>query len=149
MRKRCHSTSSHGLSLFAGGELVAFMCVLVHWIDVGGMVVGSCAPVGPTEIYQEGIQYRSVKLWSRGEPCRDIYRIIEYNTRFPRMLLGDIESQLAGCLMGRDLIGKQIEKYGLSAVRAAIELMWQRAEAAARAARGILVWFWRASAPAE
>ena len=120
--------------VFAGGELVAFMCVLVHWIDVGGMVVGSCAPVGPTEIYQEGIQYRSVKLWSRGEPCRDIYRIIEYNTRFPRMLLGDIESQLAGCLMGRDLIAKQIEKYGLSAVRGAIGLMWNRSEAAARAA---------------
>jgi N-methylhydantoinase B len=120
--------------VFAGAELVAFMCVLVHWIDVGGMVVGSCAPVGPTEIYQEGIQYRSVKLWSRDKPCRDIYRIIENNTRFPRMLLGDIESQLAGCLLGRDLIAKQIEKYGLASLRAAIELMWQRSEAAARAA---------------
>ncbi len=119
--------------VFAGSECVAFMCVLVHWIDVGGMVVGSCAPVGPTEIFQEGIQFRSVKLWSRGEARKDIYRIIEYNTRFPRMLLGDIESQLAGCLMGRDLIAAQIEKYGLEAVRASVELMWRRSEAAARA----------------
>lgn len=120
--------------VFTGGELVAFMCVLVHWIDVGGMVVGSCAPVGPTEIYQEGIQYRSVKLWARGEPCKDVYRIIEYNTRFARMLLGDIESQLAGCLMGRDLIAAQVTKYGLTSVQAAIELMWERSEEAARAA---------------
>jgi N-methylhydantoinase B len=120
--------------VFAGGECVAFMCVLVHWIDVAGMVVGSCAPVGPTEIHQEGIQYRSVKLWSRGEPMKDIYRIIEINTRFPRMLLGDIESQLAGCLMGRDLIAAQIEKYGLETFRASVELMWRRSEAAARAA---------------
>ena len=120
--------------VFAGDECVAFMCVLVHWIDVGGMVVGSCAPVGPTEIYQEGIQFRSVKLWSRGKPLKDIYRIIENNTRFPRMLLGDIEFQLAGCLMGRDLIAAQVEKYGLSAVRASVELMWRRSEAAARAA---------------
>ncbi len=120
--------------VFAGAECVAFMCVLVHWIDVGGMVVGSCAPVGPTEIYQEGIQFRSVKLWSRGKPQKDIYRIIENNTRFPRMLLGDIESQLAGCLMGRDLIAAQVGKYGLDAVRASIELMWRRSEAAARAA---------------
>ena len=120
--------------VFFGSECVAFMCVLVHWIDVGGMVVGSCAPVGPTEIYQEGIQFRSVKLWSRGKPQKDVYRIIENNTRFPRMLLGDIESQLAGCLMGRDLIAAQVEKYGLEAVRASVELMWRRSEAAARAA---------------
>ena len=120
--------------VFRSAELVAFMCVLVHWIDVGGMVVGSCAPVGPTEIYQEGIQYRSVKLWSRGKPAKDIYRTIEINTRFPRQLLGDIESQLAGCLMGRDLIAAQVEKYGLEPVRASIELMWKRSEAAARAA---------------
>ena len=120
--------------VFAGTECVAFMAVLVHWIDVGGMVVGSCAPVGPTEIYQEGIQYRSIKLWSRGKPVKDVYRIIEYNTRFPRMLLGDIESQLAGCLLGRDLIAGVITKYGLTSVRAAVELMWQRSESAARAA---------------
>jgi len=120
--------------VFVGDELVAFMCVLVHWIDVSGMVVGSCAPVGPTEIFQEGIQYRSVKLWSRGKPMKDVYRIIENNTRFPRMLLGDIESQLAGCLMGRDLIAGVISKYGLATVKGAIELMWSRSEAAARAA---------------
>ncbi len=120
--------------VFDGGECVAFMCVLVHWIDVGGMVVGSISPVGATEIYQEGIQYRSVKLWSRGEPMKDVYRIIENNTRFPRQLLGDIESQLAGCLMGRDLIAAQVQKYGLATVRGAIELMWRRSEAAARAA---------------
>jgi len=120
--------------VFVGAELVAFMCVLVHWIDVGGMVVGSCAPVGPTEIYQEGIQYRSIKLWSRGKPAKDVYRIIENNTRFPRQLLGDVESQLAGCLLGRDLIAGVVAKYGLGEVRASIELMWQRSEAAARAA---------------
>ena len=120
--------------VFECGACVAFMCVLVHWIDVGGMVVGSIAPVGATEIYQEGIQYRSVKLWSSGESMKDVYRIIENNTRFPRQLLGDIESQLAGCLMGRDLIAAQVRKYGIETVRGAIELMWQRSEAAARAA---------------
>lgn len=115
-------------------ELFGFMAVLVHWLDVGGRVVGSCATSGSTDIFQEGIQFRSAKLWSAGKPVRDMYRMIEYNTRFPRMLLGDVESQLAGCLMGRDMIGKVIEKYGLTTVRAAIELMWDRSEAAARAA---------------
>src|SRR6476646_2974290 len=43
-------------------ELVAFMCVLVHWIDIGGAVVGSCTSTRTTEIFQEGIQFRSTKL---------------------------------------------------------------------------------------
>jgi N-methylhydantoinase B len=120
--------------IHAGSELVGFMAVLVHWVDVGGIAVGSCAPVGTTEIFQEGVQFRSVKLWSRGQPVRDMYRTIEVNTRFPRMLFGDLEAQLAGCLLGRDMTVALVEKYGLPTVQAAIELMWSRSEQAARAA---------------
>jgi N-methylhydantoinase B len=65
---------------------------------------------------------------------RDIYRIVEDNTRFPQMLMGDLESQLAGCLRGRDMMAALVEKYGLDSVRGAITLMWDRSEAAARAA---------------
>jgi len=115
-------------------ELFGFMCVLVHWIDIGGRVVGSAAMSGSTDIFQEGIQFRSTKLWSRGEPCRDIYRMIEINSRFPRMLLGDIESQLAGCLMGKEMIVGLVAKYGADTVDGAIAYMWDRSEAASRAA---------------
>lgn len=41
-----------------------------------------------------------------------MYRIIENNTRFPRELLGDIEAQLGGCLLGRDLTQVMADKYG-------------------------------------
>ena len=115
-------------------ELVAFMCVLVHWIDIGGAVVGSCTSTRTTEIFQEGIQFRSTKLWSRGQPNKDIYRIIEVNTRFPRMLFGDLEAQLAGCFLGRDMVVELVDKYGLDDFRASIDLMWRRSEAIARSA---------------
>lgn len=117
-----------------GAELLGFMAVLVHWIDIGGMVVGSAATSRTTDIFQEGIQFRSVKLWSRGNPVKDVYRIIESNTRFPRMLMGDVQSQLAGCLLGKEMFIAVINKYGLEAVRASIELMWERSESAARQA---------------
>jgi N-methylhydantoinase B len=123
--------------IFAGpkdDELVGFMAIIVHWIDIGGMIVGSATASGTTDIYQEGVQYRSVKLWSRGKRNDDIYRIIEGNTRFPQAMRGDVESQLAGCLLGRDMVKAVVNKYGLQTVRAAIELMWQRSEASARAA---------------
>jgi N-methylhydantoinase B len=119
-------------------RLFGFMAVLVHWIDIGGRNVGSSSGSGNTEIFQEGIQFRSVKLMSEGRPVREMYRMIEANTRFPRLLLGDVESQLSGCLAGRDMIVALIEKYGLDTVNAAVELMWDRSEAASRAAiRGL------------
>lgn len=116
------------------GRLFGFMCVLVHWIDVGGMVPGSCLSTTTTDIFQEGIQFRSTKLWSRGKPVKDIYRIIEINTRFPHMAMGDLESQLAGCLLGKSKLEEVIAKYSFDTVRAAVELMWDRSERAARAA---------------
>ncbi|HSV82833.1 MAG TPA: hydantoinase B/oxoprolinase family protein [Ramlibacter sp.] len=116
------------------GELIGFMAVLMHWVDIGGMVIGSAASVGTTEIYQEGIQFRSVKLWSAGKPNDDIVRIIEINTRFKHMLMGDIQSQLAGCLLGRDLFAAMIAKYTWEDVRSTIDLMWKRSEEKTRAA---------------
>ncbi len=114
--------------------LFGFMCVLVHWIDVGGIAVGSCLSSSTTDIFQEGVQYRSVKLWNRGEPQKDIYRIIAVNTRFPHMALGDLESQLAACLLGKDKIVALLEKYGVDTVTQAVEIMWEKAEFAAREA---------------
>lgn len=116
------------------GELVAFMAIIVHWLDIGGWAVGSAAPTGTTDIFQEGIQFRSIKLWSEGKRVEDVYRIIELNSRFPRMLLGDIESQLSGCLLGRDLIRGLVEKYSLATFRGTVDLIWRRSEAAAREA---------------
>ena len=114
------------------GRLFGFMCVLVHWIDVGGVVPGSCLSTETTEIFQEGIQFRATKLWSRGKPMRDIYRIIEVNTRFPHMAMGDLESQLAGTLLGKAKLEELLAKYGMDQVRIAVELMWQHSERAAR-----------------
>lgn len=122
--------------IFAAGraEPVAFMAVLVHWIDVGGRYVGSSASNDTTDIFQEGIQFRSVKLRRRGEKVPEIYRIIEANTRFPGALSGDIGAQLSGCLMGARLFRDCIERYGLDTVDAAIAALWRHSEAAARAA---------------
>src|SRR5262245_49093658 len=45
--------------------LIGFMVVVMHWIDVGGRDVGSTSKFA-TDIFQEGIQFRTVKLRSRG-----------------------------------------------------------------------------------
>lgn len=117
-----------------GRRLIAFMCILAHWIDVGGRYVGSSASNDTTDIFQEGIQFRTVKLRRAGQPVAEIYRMIEYNTRFPYMTLGDCDAQLSGCLKGRALFEAMLQKYGTETVLSAVDSIWQQSEAAARAA---------------
>jgi len=109
------------------GHLIGFFAINVHWIDIGGAVPHS------TDIFMEGLQLRSIKLVSNGEPIEEVYRLIENNTRQPAELLGDIAAQLAGCLLGRDLTVALAEKYGVAAFLCALDLILDRSEAAARA----------------
>jgi len=112
--------------------LFGFMAIVVHWVDVGGIVVGSCLSSDTRDVFQEGIQFHTVKLFSKGEPVQDMYRMIRANTRFPEMALGDLESQVAGCFMGRDMVLDVLAKYGLPKVRRSIENFWDEAEAEVR-----------------
>jgi len=114
-------------------ELIGFMVVVMHWIDVGGRDVGSISKFA-TDIFQEGIQFRTVKLHSHGERVQEIYRMIEHNTRFPIEMMGDINSQIGGCLLGRDSVAELAGRYGSATFRRSIETIWNQSEAEARAA---------------
>ncbi len=113
--------------------LMGFMVVVMHWIDIGGSEIGSLSQFS-TDIFQEGIQFRTVKIYARGEPVPEIYRMIEHNTRFPVEMLGDINSQIGGCLMGRDSVAELIGRYGTDTFRASLDIIWNQSEAEARTA---------------
>jgi N-methylhydantoinase B len=119
--------------IFAGPEskreLIGFFSINCHWIDIGG----DFGSFSAGDIFTEGLQLRSIKLWSKGEPIEEVYRIIETNSRFPAELMGDIKAQLAGCFLGRDLTAKLAEKFGLDTFRNAIEIILDQCEAAMRA----------------
>jgi N-methylhydantoinase B len=108
-------------------SLIGFFAINVHWIEIGGIQTNS------TDIFMEGLQLRSIKMWSKGEPIEEVYRIIENNTRMPLELMGDIAAQLAGCLLGRDLTAELANKYGIPTFRRAVEFILDQSEAAARA----------------
>jgi N-methylhydantoinase B len=115
------------------GDLFGFMAIVVHWADVGGKAIGSFTANDSTDIFQEGTQFRTLKLWSRGRRVEEIYRVVESNTRFPDLVMGDLEAQLAGCMLGRDLFSQTVARHGSATLRAAIERIWAQSEAAARA----------------
>src|SRR5215831_5413149 len=121
--------------IYAGherGTLIGFFAINVHWIEIGGVRTDS------TDIFMEGLQLRSIKLWSNGEPIEEVYRIIENNTRMPNELMGDIAAQLAGCLLGRDLTAELANKYGIPIFDRAVELILDQSEEAARAFIGAM-----------
>jgi N-methylhydantoinase B len=116
--------------IYAGpqrADLIGFFAINVHWIDIGGITPRS------SDIFMEGLQLRSIKLWSKGEAIQEVYRIIENNTRFPVELLGDIAAQHAGCVLGRNLTQELADKYGMGTFLAALEIILDQSEAAARA----------------
>jgi N-methylhydantoinase B len=115
--------------IFGGAQrtvLIGFFAINMHWIDIGGSVPRS------TDIFMEGLQFRSIKLRSKDEPIEEVYRIIENNTRFPTQLMGDIGAQLSGCLAGRDLVAGLAAKYGVSTFRRAVDTILDQTEASVR-----------------
>ena len=116
--------------IYAGARreiLIGFFAINVHWIDIGGSTPRS------SDIFMEGLQLRSIKLWSKGEPIEEVYRIIENNTRFPVELLGDIAAQHAGCMLGRDLTSALADKYGVGTFLGSVKTILNQSESAARA----------------
>jgi N-methylhydantoinase B len=118
----------------AAKKPIAYMAVTVHWIDVGGRYPGSCLGTDMTDLFQEGMHLRSVKLYKRGELNAEVLRIIEYNNRLPEMLLGDIAAQYAGCVKGRQLFEELLARHGEDVLLEAVETIWHKSEDAARAA---------------
>ena len=114
-------------------EAIAFMVVVMHWIDIGGREIGSTSKFA-TDIFQEGIQFRTVRLYAKGVPVADMFRMIQHNTRFPVEVMGDINSQIGGCIMGRDAIEDLVRRYGAPTFRTALDMIWGLSEEAARAA---------------
>ena len=103
--------------VFAGDELVGFACTTAHHGDVGGRLPGSSA-CDNTEIFQEGIRLPWLRLYDRGEPVEDVFKIIEANVRIPRMTLGDLGAQTAACSVAERALLELVERYGVERLAA-------------------------------
>ena len=117
---------------FHAGKLVAFAANRAHWVDVGGMRVGFGSNA-TTEIFQEGLQFRSLKIYEAGKPNETLWQIIRDNVRFPDSSLGDLRAQVASCQLGARRFGELVARYGFDTVQTCIEAIWDNAEREARA----------------
>ncbi len=103
--------------IFVGGEVFAFSVVIAHHTDMGGRVAGSNA-ADSTEIFQEGLRISPMRLFEAGKPNEVLFEIIRRNVRLPDLVIGDLESQMATCLVGEREILKLANRYGAETLSA-------------------------------
>ncbi len=108
------------MPIYYKDHLIGFAINKGHWSEVGGMHFGSWTS-DSTEIFQEGTQYPSVKLFIEGKPNRDVIEIIKYNSRLPEFTIGDMEAQVASLKVASRRVISLIEKYGLESVLDAMD----------------------------
>ena len=116
---------------FHDGELVGFAASRAHWVDIGGMRIGF-GSYATSEVFAEGLQMRSLKIYDAGRRNDTLWQIIEDNTRFPAAALGDMRAQIACAQLGARRYGELIARYGRATVEAAIARIWDQADAKVR-----------------
>ncbi|WP_408007537.1 hydantoinase B/oxoprolinase family protein [Pseudalkalibacillus sp. A8] len=115
------------MPIFFNGKLVAFSVNKAHWTEVGGKDPGSFTS-DSTEIYQEGLQFPGVKLFSKGELNKAIVDIIKANVRFPNLSIGDMWAQVAALRTGAKRFIELCEKHDEHQMLSAIEHLLNHGE---------------------
>jgi len=86
--------------VFDAGEIVAYLVIRAHWADIGGSAPTSLNWRART-IFEEGIQYRGLRVMREGQIVPEVLATIQANTRAPAAITGDLMAQIAGCNLGR------------------------------------------------
>ena len=117
---------------FHKGKVAAFAANRAHWVDVGGMRTGF-GNSQTYEIYHEGLQMRSVKIYEAGKRNDGVWQIITDNIRFPESSLGDLRAQIAACHIGERRLSELLSRFSMQTVNDCIAASWDQGEMEARA----------------
>jgi N-methylhydantoinase B len=121
------------LPIFWEGRVIAFASVRAHWVDIGGKDPGGWN-ADTTEIYQEGLQIPTLKLYRRGELNDELVRLICLNIRTPEPVLGDMRAQVAAAHLGAQRFLELVRKFGPETVFESIHAIWDQSEQRVRQA---------------
>lgn len=104
--------------LWIDGQIAGYVGNIAHMAEIGGMAPGSFAATA-TDIYQEGLRLPPVRLFRRGEPVRDIWRIMLSNHRTPANSWGDLHAMLGSLRVGERRLRQLFEERGVDALNEA------------------------------
>ena len=115
---------------FRGETLVGFFGNTCHVLDIGGIGLSTDG----RSMFEEGLLVPITKLYARGEPNAELFRIIAANVRAPEPVLGDIHAQVAGNDVGVARLVDFMDAFGLDSLEELGDEIIARSERAMRTA---------------
>ena len=124
-----HNSPYHGAShgpdigicipVFYQEELIGFSVTTAHHLDIGASTPGSCGIVDAVDAYAEGLQFKAIKVYEKGKKNRYVWDLLMDNIRAPKMVVGDIEAQIAAAKIGATRYIELLDKFGVDTIYAA------------------------------
>ena len=105
------------IPVFWKGELVGFSANTAHHIDIGAATPGLIIDI--RDVYAEGMLFSGIKLYRKGERNDAIWQFMESNSRTAKMLIDDIEAQIASARLGEQRMKELISEYGVDTFKSA------------------------------
>jgi N-methylhydantoinase B len=116
--------------IFRDSELLAFFGNTCHALDVGGRGLGADA----RQVYEEGLFVPVTRLFIKGEPNEELFRLIRANVRAPFEVVGDLYAQAGSNDVGGARLIEMIEEFGLGDIEPLSDEICTRSERATREA---------------
>jgi N-methylhydantoinase B len=116
--------------IFRDGRIVAYFGNCCHALDVGGRGLGADG----RQVYEEGLFVPVTRLFRRGEPNEELFRIIRANVRTPFEVIGDLYAQAASNDVGGARLVEMVEEFDLGDIESLSDEICSRSERAMREA---------------
>lgn len=105
--------------VFVGDEIVAFVNIMAHQLDMGGSVPGGFSGT-KTNTYENGLVISPRALFKQDAPVRDAFGLLLDNVRFGGVIEPDLHNMNAALRLGERLVVESAEKYGVEALHGAM-----------------------------
>lgn len=116
--------------IFREGRIVAYFGNCCHALDVGGRGLGADA----RQVYEEGLFVPVTRLFVRGDPNQELFRLVRSNVRAPFEVVGDLYAQAGSNEVGGARLVEMIEEFGLEDIEELSDEICTRSENAMREA---------------
>jgi len=117
--------------VFHGDELVGFTTQFGNLLDVGGSVFGSM-PTAARSIFEEGVRFPPVKLYSGGELNGALVKVLARNSRAPDAAVADLMALCTATALGEQRIVELCDRFGRETYLEACEALLDRTREAVR-----------------
>ena len=116
---------------FEEGEPCAWISVRGHFLDIGGMTLGSISPVA-TDIHQEGVRIPFVKVYEAGVANQAVLDMLWANIRLPEERELDVAAMLGAMRLAENRLVDVYKRYGKATIEGCVRALMGRAEKSMR-----------------